>query len=54
MEFTKKVHRANSDGSIGLTVPHYATGPNGEDIEPGDLVTFEVKRVEKQQGGDNG
>ena len=38
MTFTKKVHKANSDGSIGLIVPHHVTGPNGEEIEPGDAV----------------
>jgi hypothetical protein len=50
MTFTKKVYKANSDGSIGLTVPHNATGPNGEPIEPGDAVTFRVVKVEKQGG----
>ena len=47
MTFTKKVHEANSDGSIGLIVPHDVTGPNGEPIEPGDAVTFRIIKVEK-------
>lgn len=53
MTFTKKVHKANSDGSIGLIVPHHETGPNGEPIEPGDTVTFRIVKVEKQ-GEKNG
>lgn len=48
MRFTKQTHRANTDGSIGLIVPHWVTGPNEEEIEPGDVVTLEVVEVQKQ------
>lgn len=48
MTFTKKLHKANSDGSIALIVPHNVTGPNGEELEPGDEVTFNIVKVEKQ------
>ena len=51
-EFEKKTFEANNDGSIGLTVPHYVTGPNGEEIEPGDKVAFRIVKVEK--GGADG
>lgn len=53
MTFTKKVHQANSDGSIGMIVPHHVTGPDGEEIEPGDTVTFQIVKVEKK-GDENG
>ena len=49
-EFEKKTFEANNDGSIGLTVPHYVTGPNGEEIEPGDTVSVMITKVEKQGG----
>lgn len=54
MTFTKKVHQANSDGSIGVIVPHHVSGPNGEKIEPGDTVTFRIVKVEKQGGANGG
>jgi acetamidase/formamidase len=52
-EFEKKTFEANADGSIGLTVPHYVTGPNGEEIEPGDTVSVTITNVEKQADRDN-
>lgn len=48
MRFTKQTHRANTDDSIGLIVPHWVEGPDGEEIEPGDVVTMEVVEVQKQ------
>lgn len=50
-EVEKQVHRQNSDGTVGMTIPHDVTGPNGEEIAPGDVISFLVTSVEKQEGG---
>lgn len=50
MPFTKKTHKANSDGSIGMIVPHHVTGPDGEEIEPGDTLTVKIVDIDKQGG----
>lgn len=46
------VMKANSAGALKSQLPMNATGPTGEDINPGDTVTFSIVRVEKQ--GDDG
>ena len=48
----EKTFEANADGSIGLTVPRYVTGPKGEEIEPGDTVSVTITKVEKQADRD--
>lgn len=58
MTFTKKVHRANSNGSKGSILPQNVNGPAGEEIEPGDEITVKIIDVEKQsnatESDDNG
>lgn len=53
VSFTKEVQIANQHGTKKVTIPHYITGPTGEEIEVGDEVTLKVVRVAKQGDTDS-
>ncbi|QIB75319.1 hypothetical protein G3I44_14100 [Halogeometricum borinquense] len=54
MGHKKKVTKLNNHGTIGVSIPSDAVGPNGETIEKGDYVSFEITGVEKAEDAEGG
>lgn len=48
MTFKKTALKANQTGSLKIIVPHDATGPNGEEIDEGDEIVFDIVAVNKR------